>query len=150
MLCTRTNLAIGKRYRSCTYTFFLSQGVDIDLIFTLWAAVSETKAYFQNYPYLGMKLGHWQKFHKLHILCFYAYGVYKSNLFLLDTSSGFRDTGQFSKLPYLGMELGHWQNFQKLHIYPLFLYQRVKMEFIFALRAVNFEIRANFQNCHDI
>ena len=35
------------------------------------------------------------------------------------TTSGFRDTGQFSKLLYFGMKLGHWPKFQALHIYCL-------------------------------
>ena len=49
MLCLRTNLAIGPSSWSCTYTRFVSQGVEIDLIFTVWAAVSEIKADFQNF-----------------------------------------------------------------------------------------------------
>ncbi len=43
------NLATGKIPRSCTYkcSFFLSQGVEIELVFTLWAAVSEIWAAIQ-------------------------------------------------------------------------------------------------------
>ncbi len=44
-------------------TLFLPQGVEIELIFALWAAVSELRAVFQNWPYLGMKFGDWQKLH---------------------------------------------------------------------------------------
>ncbi len=42
------NLAIGQSSRSCTYTLFLPQGVEIELIFTLRAAVSEIQADFQH------------------------------------------------------------------------------------------------------
>ena len=35
-------VAIGQSSRSCTYTLFLPQGVEIELIFALRAAVSET------------------------------------------------------------------------------------------------------------
>ncbi len=35
--------------RSCTYILFLSQGVKIELIFALRAAVSEIRADFENY-----------------------------------------------------------------------------------------------------
>ena len=55
------NLAIGKSSRSCTYILFLSRWVEIELI------VAEIRADFSKLPYLDMKLGHWQKFQKLHI-----------------------------------------------------------------------------------
>ncbi len=42
------NLAIGQNARSCTYTLFQPQGVGIELIFALCAAVSEIWADFQN------------------------------------------------------------------------------------------------------
>ncbi len=42
-------LTIGQSFRSCTYTRFLSQGVEIELIFTLRAAVSEIQVDFQNF-----------------------------------------------------------------------------------------------------
>ncbi len=47
-LCLRTNLAMGQGSKSCTYTLFLPQGVEIELIFALRAAVSEIWAHFQN------------------------------------------------------------------------------------------------------
>ena len=43
------------------------RGGEIKLIFALRAAVSKIRADFQL-PYLAMKLGHWPKFQKLHIL----------------------------------------------------------------------------------
>ena len=42
------NWAIVKNSRSCAYTLFLPQGLEIELIFALWAAVSEMRAGFQN------------------------------------------------------------------------------------------------------
>ncbi len=42
------HLAIGQTYGSCTYTLFLRQGVEIELIFALQAAVSEIRTDFQN------------------------------------------------------------------------------------------------------
>ncbi len=47
-LSLRTNLAMGQSSKSCAYTLFLSQDVEIEHIFTLWAAVSEIMADFQN------------------------------------------------------------------------------------------------------
>ncbi len=38
----------GQSSKSCTYTVFLPQGAEIELIFTLRAAVSEIQADFQN------------------------------------------------------------------------------------------------------
>ena len=45
------NMAIVQNYissRSCTYTLFLPQRIEIELIFSLQAAVSEIRADFQN------------------------------------------------------------------------------------------------------
>ncbi len=48
------------RSRSCT-TLFLPNGVEIELIFALRAAVSDILAgFFSTLPYLSIKLGHWQ------------------------------------------------------------------------------------------
>ncbi len=48
-LCLRTNLAMGQSSQSWTYTLFLTQDVEIEHIFALWAAVSEIMAGFQNW-----------------------------------------------------------------------------------------------------
>ncbi len=45
-LCLRTNLAMGQGSKSCTYALFLPQGVEIELIFALRAAVYEIRANF--------------------------------------------------------------------------------------------------------
>ena len=46
----RRNPNIIINSRSCTYTLFQTQGVEIELIFALRAAVSEIRANFQNCP----------------------------------------------------------------------------------------------------
>ncbi len=40
--------SFGQSSRSCTFTLFLPQGIEIELIFALRAAVSELRANFQN------------------------------------------------------------------------------------------------------
>ncbi len=49
------------RSRSCT-NLFLPQEVEIELIFDLRAAFFRDTDQFSKLPYLGMKLGRWQKF----------------------------------------------------------------------------------------
>ena len=112
------NLAIGQSSRSCIYHLYRLSFYTRDwnwAYFTLWTAVSEIRAEFSKLPYLGMNLGKWAKYQKLHI-------------YFLSTSGGwnwtyFRSPGStfkiFLKLPYLGMKLGHWPKFHKLHIYSL-------------------------------
>ena len=128
------------------HILFPPQGVEIGPIFTLQTAVSEILADFQNChtKYLGMKLGHWPKFQKLHIYSLSTL-VGQNWAYFRSTGSSFRDTGPLSKLPYLGVKPGHWPKCQKLHAcLPL----GVEIELIFALRAAVSEIRADFQNCH--
>ena len=112
------NLASGQSNRSCTYTLFLPQGLEVKLIFALWAAVSKIRANYQNCPILGMKLGMWPKFQKLHMYPLSNPGGW-SWAYFGSTGSGFRDIGRFSNLRYLGMKLGKWLKFQKLHMYAL-------------------------------
>ena len=49
-LCLTTNFAMGQSSKSCTYTLFLTKGVEIEHIFSLWAALFffEIMADFQN------------------------------------------------------------------------------------------------------
>ncbi len=99
------NLGVGQ---SCTYTFFLLQGVEIDLIFGLWAAVSKIWADFQN--------GHiWARnlpISQTAKCCTYSLSIPGSQnwAYFHSTGSGVWDTGQFSNLPYLGMKLGLGQS----------------------------------------
>ena len=61
-----SNLAIGHSTRSCTYSLFLPQGVKMSL-FSLYGHGFWDTGEFSKLPYLGMKLGLWPKFQKLHI-----------------------------------------------------------------------------------
>ncbi len=112
-------------------------GVEIKLIFTLQAALSQIRANFSKLPYLGMKFVHCPKLPEVaHIRCFYPKGA-KLTLFLLyaqrfpSIRPGYK--GSFSKLPYLGMKLGHWPKFQKLRIHSLY-YPRVPNSLRFLLQ----------------
>ncbi len=69
---------------------------------------------FLKLPYLGMNLGHWERFQKFHI---HSEGW--NWAYCRSTGSSFRHTGRFSKLPYLGMTFARWPKCQKLHIYFL-------------------------------
>ncbi len=61
-------LGIGQTSRSWTYTRFLPHWFEIEFIFTLWAAVSEMRADFQNCHIWAWNLAiNWQKFQKLNI-----------------------------------------------------------------------------------
>ena len=101
---------------------------------------------FSKLPYLGMKLGKWPKFQKLHMYPLLPQGV-EIELIFCSMCSGFRHMGRFSNLPYLGLKLGKGPKIQKLHMYPLST-PGVEIDVIFALRAAVSQICNNFQNCH--
>ncbi len=84
----------------CTYTLFLPQGVEIELIFALRRAVSEVQAIFQNYHIWAWN---WPSFRS----CIYTLSTPwgRNWAYFRSTDSGFWDTGQVSKLPYLGIKL---------------------------------------------
>ncbi len=46
-LLKSANLAMGQSSKSCTYTLFLTQYVEIEHIFAIWAAVSEIMLIFK-------------------------------------------------------------------------------------------------------
>ena len=73
----------GKRSRSCTYTFFLPQGLILSLFSLHGQRFPTYRQILKNYPYLGMKLGPWQKFQKLHIYSLSTPMGSKLNIFLL-------------------------------------------------------------------
>ena len=87
--------------RSCTYTFFLPQRVEVELIFALRAAVSKIRAHFQNcYIWVwNFAIG------QISRSCAYTFFLPKAVLsirsipqaYFCFMGSGFRDTGQFSK-----------------------------------------------------
>ncbi len=74
---------------------------------------------FSKLPHLGMILGHWPKFQKLHIYTLFLTQWGQNWAYFRSTGSGFRDMGRFSKLVYLGMKIGHQPKFQKLDIHSL-------------------------------
>ncbi len=122
----------------CTYTPFLPQCVEIELIFALSAAVSDSKL-----PYLGMKLDHWPKWQKLHR---YSLSTPRGRNwpYICCMGSGVWDLGRFSKLPHFGMKLGNLPKVQKYTYTPLL--QGVEIQLTFALRTAVSEIQADFQN----
>ena len=108
---------MGQSARSCTYTLFLPQEGEIELIFALWAALSEIWAdskiaIFGHETWLSARVPE-----LAHILSFHPRGV-KSSLFSL-YGQRFPKYVPIFKLPYLGMKLGYLTKCQKLHIYPL-------------------------------
>ncbi len=125
---------------------FLPQRVDIELVFTLQAGVSEIRADFQTCHSWAWNLAIGQREAVAQILYFY-HTWSKLSLFLLYGQRFPRWCDRFSKLPYLSMKLGHWSKCQKWHTYSL-LFQGIKIELIFALRTAISEILADFQNCH--
>ncbi len=146
------------KFRSCTYTLFLSQGVEIELILALMVISSWDTGRFSKlslfllYGQQFSRYGHiwaWNLAKVLkvaHIPFFYPRG---SKLSLLSHyKQQFPRYGRaLSKLPYLGMKLGQWPS-DRSCTYTLSLFQGIKIEFIFILWAAVSEIVADFQNCH--
>ena len=100
---------------------------------------------FSKLSYLGMKLGYWPKFQKLHI---YRYSFSTPGgqnwAYFRSTGSGFRDYWRTdSKSAIFSMKLGHCPKF---HIHSLST-PRVEIELIFVLQAAVSEILADFQKC---
>ncbi len=96
---------------------------------------------FSKLPYLGMKLGHWTKFPKLH--------VYPGGRKLI-----FAPWAAFSEIGAVFQNWHIWawnlaiRQSSRSCTYTLSLPQRVEIELIFTLWAVVSEIWADFQNCH--
>ncbi len=96
--CKESSFVIDQSARSYTYSLFLPQ----ELIFALWAAVSEIWADVDpGLPYLGMRLG--QSARSCRYTLMLTQGV-EIELIFCSTGSGFQGTGRFSKLPYIGYE----------------------------------------------
>ncbi len=108
--CVRTNLAMGQSSKICTYTLFLSQDVEIEHIFTVWAAVSEIMADFQNCHIWPWNLTIGQNSRSCTYILFVVTQRVEIEIILTHY-------GPFFKIvPYLGMKLGKWPKFRKLHI----------------------------------
>ena len=94
-------LGHGLSAKRCTYT--LSTPGDQNLAYFHSRGSSfRDKGWFSKLPYLGMKLGNWAKFQKLHVYSL-STPCGRNWAYVCSTGSGIRDTGQFPKLPYLGM-----------------------------------------------
>ncbi len=100
--------------RSCTYTRFLFQGVEIELIFTLWAAVSKIWADFQNWVW-NLAIG--QSSRSCTYTLFLPQGGEIELIFTLWAAVS-KIWGDFQNC-HLDMKLDKWPKFQKLHLYPL-------------------------------
>ena len=111
-------LGLGQSSRTCAYRYNL----EIELIFTLLAEVSEIQANCQNYPNFP-RGRNWAYFHSM--------------------GNSFQNTGRFSKLPYLGMKLVHWTKFQKFHTYSL-NYPQVSNFTPFCSMVLHFQDVGNF------
>ncbi len=138
-------MAIGINSGSCTYILFLSQTVEIELIFALWAAVSEIWADFQNLPIWAWSRVTSKSSRSWTILSFYPRGL-KLSLILL-YGQRFLRYRLMSKLPYLGMKRDQNQKVQKLYILPLNP-RWSKSSLFFTLWAAVSEIWAAYQNCY--
>ncbi len=100
------------------YSLFLPQGVKIEPIFVLQAAISKIRAEFQNCHIWAWNLAISHSSRSCTYILFLkvpkvAHTVYSLSTpwgqnwaYFRCTGSGFWDTDQFSKLPYLGMKNG--------------------------------------------
>ncbi len=93
---------------------------------------------FSKLPYLGMKLGHWQKFQKWHVYCLSIRGS-KLSLLALYCQRFLRYRPIF-KIAILGMKL----KFQKFHIYSWNYPPSPTFHSVFALRLASSKILAIF------
>ena len=101
---------------------------------------------FSELPYLGMKLGNWQKIQKLYIDAFSTRGGWNWAYFC-STGSGVRDTVQFSKIAIFGHETWQLAKVPEVaHIPVLSFYPRgVEIEVIFNIRAAVSRYRPFFK-----
>ena len=112
-----------------------------------FGSVSQDMGWVSKLPYLGMKLGHWRKFQKLH-------------MYSLSTQRGFKLSLCFL---YMAAVSEIRADFQNCHIwawnlvpdnksngctYTLILPQGGEIELPFALRAAVSEIETDLQNWH--
>ncbi len=127
------------------YMRFLPQRVEIELIFALWAVVSELLADFQNCHIWAWILVSGPSARSYKHTLFLPQGIKIELIFALRYGPIFKtaifmifghETWPLTKVPEVA------------HVYTLFLPQGVKIELIFALRAVVSVIWADSQNCH--
>ena len=139
---------LAKRSGSCTYTLFLPQGVQIELIIHLRAVVSEVhvRANFHTCHIWAWNLTIGQSSRSCTYTLFLPHRVEIEFIFPLRAAvSGIRADFQNCHISVWNLAIG--QSFRSC-TYNLFLPQRAEIQLIFALRATVCEIRADFQNCH--
>ncbi len=137
-------MATGQSSSGCTYTFFLPQWGEIELIFALQPGVSEIRGVFLNY-HIHIWHETWPKFQKLHIYCFLPQGVEIELIFALQAVlSEIQANFQYC---HIGMKLSHWPKCLKLHIYSLY-YLRVPNFTLFCSTADHFQDIGNFPFSH--
>ncbi len=104
-------------------------------------------ARFSKLPDLGMKLGHWQKFQKLHLTLFLPSGVENELIFTL--------RAVVSEILVVFQNCHIWHEAFPLakipevaHIYSLSTPKGSKLSLFSFYRQAVSEILADFQNCH--
>ena len=90
-----------QKFQSCTYTLFVPKGFKIELIFALWATVSEILAVFQNFHIWA--LARVPEVVHIHVLSFYPTGS-KLSLFFLYLQPFLR-YGTIIKISIFGHEI---------------------------------------------
>ncbi len=134
------NVAIGQNSRSGTYTLFLTQGLEIELILTLRAAVFRDTRRFSKFSHLGMNSRSSTN------TLFLSQGVEIELIFAL------RAVVSETQANFLTCHIWAWNlasgQSSRSCTRTLILPQGVEIELIFALRAAVSEIRVNFQICH--
>ena len=133
------NLVIGQISRSCTYTVLLPHGVKIEVIFPIWAVVSEILDVFKIAVF-----GHGIP-EVAHILSFYPRveigPIFDQRAAVLGMRANFPTCYIWAWNLAIGQS-------SRSCIYTPFLPQGVVNELIFALRTALSEIPADFQNWH--
>ena len=128
------------------YTFFLSQGVEIELMFALRATVTEIRAHFQNCHIWVWNLALGQSSRSCTYTLFLPHGVELSLIFALWAAVS-EIRVNFENCHIWAWILNISQSSRSC-TYTLFLLKEGEIELIFALRAAVSEIWANFENCH--
>ncbi len=129
-----------------TATLCLPQGVEIELFPSMGSHFQDTGRY-SKLAYLGMKLGHWKKFQKLHLHSLSIQGVEFELIVALRVAVSEILTN-FQNCFIWAKNLASGKSCQKLHIHSF--YPRGSKMSLFSFYGQRFvsEILAVFQNCH--
>ncbi len=136
-----------QRSRSCAYALFLPQGVEIQLILNLWAAVSETRTDFQNCYIRAWNLvtmGHPEVAYILSL----PQGV-KIELIIFALYAAVSEIRADFQNCHMGIKLGYCQKFQELHTYIVHVHSFYSMESKLSLFSLYRQwFRDTGRNCH--